>query len=472
MKETRSAIRLISFILALAVLFTCVAYVVSVNVNSNKWLNRAQNTRLQEARKTVVQGTIYDTNEVVLAESSAAGERHYISDKAARLALSHTIGDQTGMSQCGVENRHATTLLGMTDTTRTDYTIQMLLGEDPTGYDIVLTVDAELTRYLASLFPDGSRGAAVIYNYKTGAILAKVSLPSFDPANMDASVEDTAYYDRVLQTRYAPGSTFKIVTLTSALENLSGIENETFECEGVWTLGGTSLKCAGATAHGTLSLMDAFTQSCNITFARIAYRIGSLGLKTTAENFGFNTEFSFEDVFLNPSYCLDGDTNAGEVIQAGFGQGTVQVTPLHMAMISGAIANGGVMMEPKLIKEIRHHNGSVMSEMTSEVYATVADEDICYTVARYMYNTVKNGTATQAAISGYTDGYVCGKTGSAEWSSDKEKETNAWYTGFLYGDEAHPYAIAVVIEQGGSGGGKAAPIAAKALKKAIQLGVY
>ena len=89
-----------------------------------------------------------------------------------------------------------------------------------------------------------------------------------------------------------------------------------------------------------------------------------------------------------------------------------------------------------------------------------------------MYEAVKSGTATKAAISGYKDGYVCGKTGSAEWTNDKEAATNAWYTGFLYGDDAHPYAIAVVVEEGGAGGTVAAPIASKALQKAIELNVY
>ena len=89
-----------------------------------------------------------------------------------------------------------------------------------------------------------------------------------------------------------------------------------------------------------------------------------------------------------------------------------------------------------------------------------------------MYETVRGGTGRSAAISGYTDGYVCGKTGSAEWTNDKTKDTNAWYTGFLYGDQAHPYAIAVVVEEGGYGGSAAAPLASKILKKAIQLGLY
>ncbi|MBR7040889.1 MAG: hypothetical protein IKI24_03505, partial [Clostridia bacterium] len=147
------------------------------------------------------------------------------------------------------------------------------------------------------------------------------------------------------------------------------------------------------------------------------------------------------------------------------------VTPLHMAMISGAVANGGVMMEPKMVREVRRHSGLMISKTQAKAFITCLKPDLARTVAYYMYETVNSGTGTRAKINGYTQGYICGKTGSAETTSDKNSQTNAWYTGFLYEDENHPYAIAVVVEKGGAGGSVAAPIAAKALKKAIDLGL-
>ena len=474
MKETRSAIRLVFFILLSLVLLTGFVYVARVQVNRVRWLNRAQNTRIQDARKTTVQGTIYDSAMTVLAESPQPGVRRYIQGKSTRLALSHTIGDQKGMSETGVENRHATTLLGMTDLTGTDRTLQALRGDTTAGCDIVLTVNAELCAYMASQFPAGSRGACAVINYKTGAILGKVSLPGYDPANMELTAQDTAYYDRVLQYRYAPGSTYKIVTLTAALKNLPGIESETFNCQGMWAFADRVLQCAGGSAHGTLSLKEAFAQSCNITFATLAYRMGAEAMKSTSEDFGVNVPFSFDDIVLYDSHCLNSSTAAGEVIQAGFGQGATELTPLHMAMIAGAVANDGVMMEPKLIREVRRHAGGVISSIQPDQWRTVTDADTARTVAKYMYAAVHDplSTGRNAGISGYTAGYVCGKTGSAETSSDKTKATNAWYVGFLYGDEDHPYAIAVVVEKGGSGGQTAAPIASRVLKKAIQMNLY
>ncbi len=473
MKRTRSRILEIGLLLAGFILITGFLYVMRIQANSERWLNRAPNTRLQEARKTTVQGTVYDSEMTALAESPAAGVRRYIADRALRLAMSHTIGDQRGMSETGVENHHATTLLGMTDSTGTDKTLQTLMGDDPVGYDIVLTQNATLSAYIASLFPEDGRGACVVLNYKTGAILAKVSLPAFDPANPESDVVDTMYYDRALQWRYAPGSTFKTVTLVSALENLPGVSQERFFCNGEWSFADRTLHCAGGTVHGDISLQQAFTRSCNISFASLAYRLGAQQLRATSEKFGFNTEFHFDDIVLYASRCLKTSTAAGELIQAGFGQGATDATPLHMAMIAGAIANDGVMMEPKLIKEVRRHSGIPISTMQPKSFLTVTDPDTAKTTAWYMYKAVHDAgaTGTRAQISGYS-GYVCGKTGSAEVTSDKNALTNAWYIGFLYEDEQHPYAIAVVVEGGGSGGQTAAPLAAKALKRAMELGVY
>lgn len=473
MKKMRRLMSLLSLILVFAVIGTALTYVVLVNQSGTRWMNRSVNSRIDSARKTTIEGTVYDSAMTVLAESSVPGERHYISDKSARLALCHTIGDTEGQGANGVETRQATILLGLSDLTRTDYTLQKLMGNEPAGYDLVLTVNAELTKYIASLFPKNSKGACVIYNYKTGAILAKLSLPSYDPAAVDPATDaDGSYYDRVLSYRYPPGSTFKIAVLASALQNLDGCAYEDFECAGEWTISNNTIHCAGNTAHGEMTLQEAFASSCNVTFATLAYRLGASTLKGTAEAFGCNREFVFDDLVLQPSHCLNGDLTSGEALQAGIGQGTTEITPLHMAMISGAIANGGVMMEPKLIREVRKHGGAAVETMESEVYTTVCDEALATTIARYMYAVVQSGTGTRAKISGYTAGKICGKTGSAEWSSDKTADTHAWYTGFLYGDDAHPYAIAVIVENAGSGGSVAAPIASKALAKCISMNLY
>ena len=153
-----------------------------------------------------------------------------------------------------------------------------------------------------------------------------------------------------------------------------------------------------------------------------------------------------------------------ELVWAGIGQGQVLVTPLHMAMIAGTVANRGVMMKPMLIEKVVNSLGASVAVGQPAPYRQVLDPAVAGKIAEYMYETVQSGTATRAQIKNYT---VCGKTGSAEVSDDKSVETNAWFTGFIY-DDAHPYAISVVIEGGGAGARMPSELAAKALRQAIE----
>ena len=275
----------------------------------------------------------------------------------------------------------------------------------------------------------------------------------------------SAYLNRCLQGLYTPGSIFKIVTLACALDYDPSVIQQQFTCSGVWEYEGGSINCmSGRTAHGDLNLQGAFTRSCNVTFGKLTYQLGLDRLRATAEKFGFNENFKFGDFMVYNSSFPSSIRNMNGLVWAGIGQGEVLVTPLHMAMISGAVANGGAMMQPYLVKEIKTSLNQVTRRGESKAYRQVMSSDAAQTIARYMYQTVKSGTARRAAISGYTVG---GKTGSAETSDDKNVATNAWYTGFVY-DDAHPFAISVVIEQGGAGGNLASELAASALKLAIQ----
>ena len=336
------------------------------------------------------------------------------------------------------------------------------------GSSIQITVDAELQTNIAAMFPKGYNGAVCVTNYRTGEILAMVSMPNYDPYSLNNSEEgvaDTAYLNRCLQGLYTPGSIFKIVTLAGALDYDPNVVNQAFTCSGVWDYEGGDIVCmSGRTAHGDINLKKAFTKSCNVTFGKLAYQLGIQRLKETAEGFGFNENFKFGDFVVYNSSFPQNVHNMNSLVWAGIGQGEVLVTPLHMAMITGSVANGGAMMQPYLVKEISTSLDQVTRKGESKVYRQVMRPETARIIAEYMYETVKSGTAGNAAIRGYT---VCGKTGSAETSNDKTKATNAWYTGFVY-DDKHPYAISVVIEEGGSGGDLAAKLAGKALALAIE----
>ncbi len=437
----------------------------SAYIQGSRWMTSGNNARINSARKNVAMGSITDRGGVVLAFADTDGSRCYAADRDMRRAVSQTVGDTLSMSGTGVETMHTGILLGFSGSI-IDRTWQWLSGEVKRGDDIRLTIDAELSEYISGEFPDGYKGAVALINYKTGEILAMVSKPDYDPYKAGSrDVEDTAYLNRCLQGRYAPGSVFKIVTLAAALEGKTGVSSRMYTCEGTRLFGDVPVTCAGGNIHGDITLEEAFVQSCNVTFAALSYELGGAKMIEASKSFGFNDNFKFSDLVLYESSYPEDIGSVAELTWSGVGQARVLVTPLHMAMIAGAIGNGGVMMQPTLIDQVTGSTGMPRLRTSGGVYRYAVSESTARIIGEYMKTTVEDGTGYRAAVDGYT---VCGKTGSAEISNDKSVATNAWFVGYIEEEEC-PYAVAVVIEQGGAGGDKAARLAGKALKKAIQL---
>ena len=463
MKELRRNLRIVGTLIVCLFLGLAAWYAITVYDQGSIWAADIHNQRLSSVN--LRRGEILDRHGNVMAATNPDGSRVYLADESDRRALSSILGDTRGMSGVGVESYFSSTLLDVS-TSLVDRLNELFTHTDHAGNNIQLTIDGPLTSYIASVFPRGYNGAVAVQNYKTGEILATFSYPNYDPYNLSANDPDSAYINRCLQGQYAPGSVFKIVTAASALENLPGIEDQLITCGSTWSYEGGSIVCgSGSITHGNIHLNTAFAQSCNVAFGKIAYQLGFDTLGDTAEDFGFNFNFQFEDLTLYNSAFPEATSNMSDLVWAGIGQSTITVSPLHMCMIAGSVANGGIMMEPRLVKEVRTNLGIVTRTLSPAVFRRVMQPKIAEKLASYMYEAVQRGTATRAAIPGYT---VCGKTGSAETSDDKRKATNAWYVGFVYDDE-NPYAIAIVIEEGGAGGSIAAPLAAKILKKAIEI---
>lgn len=470
MKRLQRCMRIIGVLMLCIFAFTTCWFAWTVQNQSSRWIATSYNTRLTAARETARAGDIYDRTGVILATTDEEGNRIYNDDKRTRRAVSQTVGDTLSMSGTGVESFHAATLLGLSG----ESVFDTLFNANPSnqGNSLRLTIHAELSRYIHKQFPDGYDGAVSLINYKTGEILAMVSMPYYDPEELEnrsqaAEASGSGYLNRNTQGQYTPGSVFKIVTLASALEYLPGVEERTFECNGEWAYEGGSVTCAGGAVHGTMTLEEAFAESCNIVFAKLAYELGAQRLLSTAEAFGFNDVFQFQDLIVYDSSIDTQMPTVGDLAWTGVGQGKTLVTPLHMALIAASVANDGVMPSPKLIAEVITPSGSTVLRTQDPPYGRVMYSSTAATIARYMYTTVEEGTATRAQISGYR---VCGKTGSAQISNDSDVQTNAWFVGFVY-DDAHPYAIAIVVEEGGSGSRRAAELAQKVLEKAIELGV-
>ena len=440
----------------------------SVYFYGGRWVANPHNPRIYSQKQSVIMGTVTDRDGTVLAYTGENGERRYNASRETRMAVSQVVGDSGGKVSTGVDTFHAQYMLGFRSSVF-ERVSDALTGTPQRGDDLTLTISERLSRYITEQFPEGKRGAVVVLNYKTNEILAMVSMPQFDPTDMDGALSDEeagALINRATQGLYPPGSTFKIVTLASALTNLPDLEDFSFDCTGYYAVGSYSV--TEKSAHGTQTLSQAFRNSCNTTFAALSQDLGYQMLGQTAEALGFNENFLFKDLIVyNSSYPID-DLSADDLAWSSIGQGRVLATPMHMALIASAIAGGGVMNEPRLLRSITTAQGSERALPQAAAPRRVLSESVAARIEKEMIGVVKSGTGTRAALSnGYT---VAGKTGSAEASDDKSIESHAWFVGYITNDNA-PYAICVLVENGGSGGGVAAPLARKTLEKAINLGL-
>ena len=465
MKQQRLRFRFLTLI-TIAMLVISGAYgLYSVSAYGNRWVSSARNTRYRSAKSRVIPGDILDRNGVVVASSDENGKRTYQANTLSRSSMVHLLGDTEGNVANGIESFQANYLLGF-ETSLNERVNALLDGTQRKGDTVVMTADSKLQTEIVEIFLNtsntrGKCGAAVVMNYKTGEVLAMVSLPVYDPQNITDAIRNSSqhpYWNRALQSLMPPGSTFKIITAVAALENLTNAQNAVYTCTGATQVMDEHLITDyGNEQHGEISLAKAFRVSCNNAFAQTALVIGDSALRKTAENFGFNDNFLFRDLVVENSRYPTTNRNSFEIAWSGVGQSQVAATPLHMCMISAAIANDGVMMEPRLLSCVQSPSGTVRTRTASRVYRTACSKETAQIIDGYMKDVVKSGTGTRARVDGLT---IAGKTGSAEGSSNGMDVTHAWFTGYI-DDDRYPYAVSVLVEEGGTGGSVAAPVAQK-----------
>ncbi len=457
MKQLRKNIRKVALLLCCLFLLLAGYGAFSLLTSGSRWFSSTYNQFRLRQQQNVAPGDIYDRAGTLLA-SSEDGKRVYPGDPEAVKSVSHVLASASD----GVEKRMSHYLYGF-NASYFERLAAAFRGETRKGDAVTLTIDGALCSYIASQFPTGHSGAVAVMNYKTGELLALQSYPGFDPASASVSVKVST--NRAVKWTSAPGSTFKIVTLASALQNIPGVGTRAFTCTGVMPVGIGTITDAGTklaeniiTKHDTLTIQRAFAVSCNNTFAAVALELGDQTLKATADQFGLSDNFLFRDLIVeNSSYPLENRSDL-EIAWTGAGQSALAVTPLHMCMIASGIANQGVMMEPRLLLSAASAGGTPRASFASRVYRTCVSETIAATLKASMRQVVAHGTGTAAAVPGLV---ICGKTGSAQ--IDGQALENAWFTGFIDSQDA-PYAVCVVVEDAGGGGSVAAPLAGKIFK--------
>ena len=457
MKLLRKNIGMIAAVMTILILSLIAYGTYSVSTQGNRWIASGANTYIRQMKRDVIAGDIYDRNGIVLATTDAEGKRIYQEDAGARRAVVHVIGDSANNDGYGVESFKYNYQNGFS-ASYFQKLAHALRGEKMHGSNVTLSIDSNLSNYVASIFPAGKKGAVVVMNYATGELMSLQSFPSFDPNNITENVKTDPlqpFWNNATRWTSAPGSTFKIITLAAALKNIPGAVDKSFECSGELPVMDSIVRDAGNASHGRLSLKRAFAQSCNVTFANIALQMGDERLKEAARLFGTGDYFLFQDIVVEDSAYPTAGRSDKELAWTGVGQSALQMTPLHMTMIAGSIAYDGVMMEPRILQRAVTGNGEITAQMTPKHYLQPLDKTTADLICDYMVEAVRSGTGSRANVSGHR---IAGKTGTAE--IDGQEQSNAWFVGFI-DEPQYPYAVCVVVMEGGGGGSVAAPIAGK-----------
>ena len=419
------------------------------------WVGFSANDHLYE-NGVLRSGTVTDRNGNMLAQAED-GSWHFSDDYYVRVSTVHAVGDAEGKIGVGAINTFADKLSGYNLITGS----RTLFGGERKLY---LTIDSELcARAYQSM--DGLKGCVGLYDYKNGEILCMVSGHSFDPLSPPEITDDDPYYDgiyinRLLSSTFIPGSTMKIVTCAAAYDNIDGVLQRDFYCEGSTDFNGHTITCPYA--HGDLILQTALTSSCNCTFGELAVEMGSDVMKDYVAQCGLTNSYSIDGIKTKAS-TFNFDTEDGYLAWSGVGQGYDQVNPCSMMILCGAVANGGRSAVPHLISKVTTAQGLRVSLYYNHRTDRLLQSDTSAYVKQAMLDNVVNGYGSY-----YFSGLSVGaKTGTAQ--SDDSSENNAWFVGFCE-DEEHPYAFVVYLEGGGAGSGMALEVASAMLSSALELG--
>lgn len=306
-------------------------------------------------------------------------------------------------------------------------------------------------------------GAVIVTEAKTGRILAMVSKPDYDPNEIAIIWDDllrdedsSVLVNRATQGLYPPGSTFKIFTALEYMrQNPDTYTQYYFTCNGYFRYGDETISCFHRTVHGNVDFVSSFARSCNSSFANIGVKLDRGRFADTLLSLYFNSSLPVNMVY-NPSHIsMRSDMSEGEIMQTAIGQSETLITPLHLNMVTQAIANHGVMMTPYVIDHVSSVNGNIVRQYEPVVIGTVMTEEEADYLTGMMIEVVEHGTATKLSGYGFT---AAGKTGSAEYLDDKDGRSHAWFTGFAPAEDPE-IVVTVILEAAGTGGDYSAPIA-------------
>ncbi len=422
-------------------------------------INNSYNGRQQMLTAKNTRGTIYADGGEILAQTVTDGEGKEIRSYPYGTLFSHAVGYATH-GRAGVEALGNYYLIH-SNAPLSEKVANDMEGVKYLGDDVYTTLNVKLQE-VAERALGIYRGAIIVSEPSTGKILAMVSKPDYDPNNIeeiwDELVEDKEsgiLLNRATQGLYPPGSTFKIVTALEYMrENPESYQNYSFLCGGSFVDGADRINCYHGQSHGSVDFARSFAKSCNASFANMGVKLDRSKFRDTLSDLLFNQELPLDVSYNKSRIDVKEDSPNVDMMQIAIGQGTTGMTPVHLNMITNAVANGGMLMKPYILDHVENSMGTVVEQFSPSSYKKIISEGEAEALAGLMHGVVEEGTASKLKGLSYT---AAGKTGSAEYNTVKG-DSHAWFTGFAPVEDPK-ISVTIIIEGAGSGGDFAVPIA-------------
>jgi len=445
-------------------------------IRADHLAKRPENKRQLAKELRIKRGAILGFDGSVIARSvRRSGFYHRVYPQGA-LAPQLVGYDSVRYGRTGIEAQMNDELLGTASGLGVRSWVDQILGRKPTGADVATTLVPDVQTVAQGALA-GKKGAIIALDPVTGAVIASASAPSYDPRRLEDDWEqlirdeDAPLLGRPLQGLYAPGSAFKVVTAAAGLESGVVIPETRFVDTGTYVVYGGKVTNYDGAVYGPHDFETALTQSINTSFGKVGNELGRRRLVEAMQRFGFwqvpPLELPSGAVFASGRYDDEGllspeaQMDPLAVAWAACGQEQVLATPLQMALVASAVANGGPVMRPYVVQEVRTADGRVVEQATPAEWLTAIQPATALSLNAMMQRVVTSGTGTGAAVEGVK---VAGKTGTAE----RGDGTNlAWFIGFAPADDPRVVVAVVVEDTLSTGGSEAAPMAALVLRAAL-----
>ena len=417
-------------------------------VNAGRWVGFPGSPHIYN-NSNIGCGTITDREGNLLLDLTES--RVYADSETTRKSTLHWLGDRNGFINANLVSGYAGEMAGFD-------LVNGVYNASGQGGRAVLTLSSEIQNAALKALGD-RKGTVGVYNYQTGEILCAVTTPTYDPDNVPDISGDTSgkydgvYVNRFLQSAYVPGSIFKIVTTSAALDCVPGIENMTFTCYGKVEYGTEAVTCERA--HGEQNLKQAMANSCNCAYAQIAAKIGKSNMQKYVDKFGITESLSFDGVTTAKGKFDIENTAPVSFAWSCIGQYNDLINPARYMTFMGAIAGGGSAAEPYLMASVES-GGETTYRARAASTGRLMSENVASKVKSYMRNNVQ-------AVYGdwnFPGMNVCAKSGTSELGGGQK--SNAMFAGFVE-DEQYPLAFIVVVENGGYGAKTCVPILSEVL---------